>query len=284
MKSRYMAGIGAGVLVLLLAGGAANASAQAAQGQEKPSLQKDKTQPGTPAVAPAAPAANAEEDAAFQGFQDAPVTDLAKKAQLGEEFLQKYQQSRYLPVVYSTLTMIYYSTGQIQKMTAAGTKAVELTPNDVQILAILGQTLPRKLSKDPAEAGKQLALAEQYSRRAVEVTPTLPKPANLSDEQFATAKSVVLAMAHGGLGLVHFHRQKYSEAIPELEQSVKMDPQPDPVNYFLLGIANEKTAHFDDAVAAFTKCAAVPNQLQASCKSGVEEAKKLAATQLSAPK
>jgi tetratricopeptide (TPR) repeat protein len=279
MKARYMAWIGAGALMLLL--GAAGFCAPAAQGQDKPSLQKDKDakkEGGVPAPV------NAEEEAAYKAYDAAGPGDLATKAKLGEEFLQKYPESRYRPLVFSTLTMTYYNAGQIQKMVETGAKDVELTPTDVNILALLGQIMPRVLSKDPAEAGKQLTLAEGYAKRAVEITPTIPKPPALTEESFAAAKNVVLAMAHSGLGLIHIKRQKYSEAIPELELAVKLDAQPDPVNYFLLGLANENASHFDDAAAAFTKCAAIPGQLQATCKAGIAEAKKKAETELSAPK
>jgi Flp pilus assembly protein TadD len=93
-----------------------------------------------------------------------------------------------------------------------------------------------------------------------------------------------LAMAHGGLGLVYVRRGKFSEAIPELNQAVTIDPTPDPVNYYLLGMANVKASHFDDAVTAYNKCAALVGAMQETCKSGAVEAKKLASTQLSAPK
>jgi len=56
------------------------------------------------------------------------------------------------------------------------------------------------------------------------------------------------------------------------------------VNFYLLGMANTKTSHFDDAVTAYNKCAAVASSMQETCKKGAEEAKKLATTQLSAPK
>ena len=79
-------------------------------------------------------------------------------------------------------------------------------------------------------------------------------------------------------------RGKNAEAIPELEQAVKVDPNPDPVNYYLLGMANKITSHFDDAVAAFNKCAAMTGPLQGTCKTQAEDAKKLGTTQLSAPK
>jgi tetratricopeptide (TPR) repeat protein len=127
--------------------------------------------------------------------------------------------------------------------------------------------------------------AEQYSKRAIDITPTLSKPENLTDEAFSNAKNDTLVMAHSGLGLVFIRRGKFSEAIPELEQSVKADshPEPDPVNYYLLGVADKQTSHFEAAVAAFSKCATVPSTLQATCKSGAEDAKKQSSTQLSAP-
>src|SRR5256885_6951690 len=63
-----------------------------------------------------------------------------------------------------------------------------------------------------------------------------------------------------------------SSDLPELEQAVKIDPNPDPVNYYLLGMANKMTSHFDDAVAAFNKCAVMTGPMQigrASCRERV---------------
>jgi tetratricopeptide (TPR) repeat protein len=230
-----------------------------------------------------APPVNAEEDAAAKAFQDVPPADAVKKIDLGETFVKKYPNSRYLPVIYSNLTMLYLNTNQVQKMEEVGDKEVALTPTDVQTMAILGQTIPRALSSGP-DAQKELTKAEDYSKRAIEVTPTISKPSNLTDQQFAEAKNVTLAMAHGGLGLIYLKRGKFNDAIPELEQSVKLDPTPDPVNYYLLGMANQKASHFSDAIDAFTKCANTQSSLQQTCKSGAEEAKKLSNTQLSVPK
>ncbi|MGA2810210.1 MAG: hypothetical protein ABSG16_02330 [Candidatus Acidiferrum sp.] len=233
-----------------------------------------------------APPVNAEEDAAFKAFQDTANSDTNKKIELGEAFAQKYPASRYLPLVYSNLTMLYLNTNQVQKMEEVGDKEVKLTPTDVQTMAILGQTIPRAIGNatSNADAVKELAKAEDYSKRAIEVTPTISKPANISDEQFASAKNVTLAMAHSGLGLIYLKRGKVSDAIPELDQSVKLDPTPDPVNYYLLGLANEKASHFADATDAFTKCALIQSSMQQTCKNGAEEAKKLGNTQLSVPK
>ena len=224
-----------------------------------------------------------EEENAYKGVQQAP--DVNKKLQMAEDFLQKYPQSRYRPAMYQVLVSGYFSTQQVPKMLEAGEKEVEINPNDAPVLAVMAQTLARTYNPKSPDAAKQLDKAELYSKRAIEVVPTLPKPENLTDDAFANAKSDTLSMAHSGLGLVYIRRGKFSEAIPELEQSVKTDthPEPDPVNYYLLGVADKQTSHFDAAAAAFSKCASVQSTLQAACKSSAEEVKKQGSSQLSAP-
>jgi len=276
-------------ILLGLGGGALVQSAQAQQQNPPPQQQpdkdkaKDKVQDLTlDSPAPTAPV-NAEEDAAYKALLDS-ASDTKKRIELGEAFVQKYPNSRYSGPVMANLTVAYLQNNDVQKMEAIGEKEIALNPNDGQTLAILGQTIPRSFNPSAPDAAQRLQKAETYSKRALEVVPTMPKPETITEEQFTTAKNQTLAMAHSGLGLVYVRRGKYSDAIPDLEQSVKLDPSPDPVNYYLLGLANEKASHFDDAIAAFTKCAAFPGSLAQTCKGGAEEAKKLSATQLSAPK
>ncbi|MHB8501696.1 MAG: tetratricopeptide repeat protein, partial [Candidatus Acidiferrales bacterium] len=266
--------------------------AQQQPAQQQPASQQPASQPSdkdkanTLTLDTPAPPVNAEEDAAYKAFDAMPMTAGPMKILAGEQFVQKYPQSRYLPPVYSSLVKLYLEANDLQKMQDAGEKEVALAPNDVQTLAILGQTLPRAWRSNMPNAAMQLDKAEKFSKSAIEITPTIPKPDALSDAQFALAKNQTLAMAHSGLGLVYFRRGKFDEAIPEFEESAKVDPNPeiDPVNFYVLAIAEEKTSHFDAAVAAFNKCATVPGGLQPTCKNGAEEAKKLGATQLSAPK
>jgi len=283
-------------LALVIAGsllGCSLALAQApmtqppAQGQQQG--QQQGKQQGNQQAAPLTldstpPPVTAEEEAAFKSFNEAPQTDLAKKDQAGNDFLQKYPQSRYRAQVYSWQVKYYYQIGDIDKMEAAADKEIELFPNDAQTLAIAGSALPRKMNGTPADQQKRLEKAEQYSQKALDLLPTFQKPDNMSDEMFTQAKNQTSALAYSGLGLVAFRRGKFADAIPNLEKAIQLDPQPDAVNYYLLGICNEKTSHFDEAVTDFTKCSNIPSGLQANCKNGIDEAKKLGATQLSAPK
>jgi len=223
--------------------------------------------------------ADQKEEAAYKDFQAVSPEKPAKKIELGETFLQKYPQSGYRGVVLSSLTSAYLQTNQVQKMQETGARAIAFNPNDVQVLAMLGQTLPRVMNASTPEPTKLLEKAEQYSKRAIETVPTLTKPAGLSDQQFTQAKNQTLAIAHSGLGLVAFRRGDYAGAVTELNESVKLDPRGDATNYYVLGVANQNSKHFTEAAAAFGKCGEFSGSLQATCKDGAEKAKKLAAPQ-----
>ena len=278
-------------LALLTATGVL-AQSQGTQPQQQPKPGQEPAagqKPAAPQAAPltldsAPPPVSAEEDAAMKAFRDVPMSDVEKKEQAGEDFVKQYPKSRYAAEVYGWLVKGYLNTGQVDKMEAAGDKELVLVPDDAQTLAIIGSTLPRAMNANTPDPEKRLAKAEQYCQKALDLMPALVKPANVSDEDFQKVKNQAAALAYSGLGLVAFRRGKFADAIPHFEQSVKVDPSPDPVNYYLLGICQQKTSHFDDAVAAFTKCAAIPGGLQATCKNNIDEAKKLAATQLSVPK
>ena len=280
-----------------------SAGALVAQGQNNPPATPPATTP-TPGQDPAkktpapdaaapltldsagvtAPPVNAEEDAAVKAFRDIPNTDMVKKNKAGEDFVQKYPQSRYRPEIYAWLVKGYLGTDQPDKMEIVGDQELALVPTDAQVLAIEGSTLPRAMSASTPNPEKRLQKAEDYCKRALDVVTTMPKPTNLTDQEFATAKAQITAMAYSGLGVVAFRRGKFADAIPNFDQATKIDPNPDPVNFYLLGLSNEKASHFDDAVTAFTKCSTFPGGMQATCKTKIDEAKKLGATQLSAPK
>ena len=262
-------------------------------GQSQPPAQssdKSKTPDVTPLTLDSAPPpVNAEEDAAFNAFQASPATDLNKKIELGEDLVKKYPQSRYLPPVYYALTLAYMQTNQTQKMFEVGDKEVALVPNDITTLAILAQTISRVTDPNTPDAPRQLDKAATYAKKAIEIAPTIPKPDNLTEEKFVSGRNQALVAAHSGLALVLIKHGKNADAIPELEQAVKLDSNPDPVNYYLLGMANKGTSHFDDAITAFNKCAAMAAgpmlaKLQAQCKAQADDTKKKSATELSAPK
>src|SRR5882724_1592052 len=186
MRRNWRMLIMAGVLVC--ASGIAGESSQSGQGsQSQPAPQpsdKSKTPEITPLTLDAPAPVSADEDAAYKAFHEVSMEIANKKIESGEAFLQKYPQSRYRPPVYAALVFEYQQLGQVPKMVEYGEKELELVPNDVATLAILGQTLPRRLPSNPPETAQALSKAEKYSKQAIEIAPTLPKPTDLTDAQF----------------------------------------------------------------------------------------------------
>lgn len=250
---------------------------------QKPSLQNPT--PQKPA-APAAPAVDPKEEASYKAFLALrPTAPDAYDAQIqaGEDFVKTYPQSRYLVTVYSRLTNAYFERQKIDKMYVAADKTLQLNPNDVTVLTLVGWVIPRGNPTVPGFAD-QLAKAEQYEKHALEILATLPKPVELTDEQFATTKASAVSQAHSGLGLVYFREGKDSDSVGELTQATQGNPQPDPTDLFILGVEDEKLSKFSDAQKSFEGCAQIASQLQDRCKQGVAEAKTKAAGQPQPPK
>ncbi|HEV2615599.1 MAG TPA: hypothetical protein VGU63_03200 [Candidatus Acidoferrales bacterium] len=248
--------------------------------EQKPSLQNPTPQK------PAPPPVDPKEEAAYKAFfeiKPAAPADYDAQIKAGEEFVKNYPQSRYLVVVYSRLTNAYFERQHLDKMYAAADKTLQLNPNDLSVLTLVGWVIPRGSPNAPDYSAK-LAKAEQYEKHALELLATLTKPAELTDDQFAQTKASAVSQAHSGLGLVYFREGKNDESATELAQATEGNPKPDPTDYFVLGVVDEKLNKFGDAAKAFDSCAQIASQLQAQCKQGATESKSKAGNQLQPPK
>jgi tetratricopeptide (TPR) repeat protein len=281
MKAKFFK-LSAALLVFAVAISIGAGVSRAQYGQPQPT-QPAQPAPGTPApggaAKPAGPPVNKAEEDAYKALYDARTGSPATQIQLGEDFLKNFPQSHYLAGVYSQLTSAYYTEGQEDKMFVAGTKAVELNPDNVDVLPLLAMAMPRRVRATTPDAQQQFQKAEGYARRAIELIPLLTKPDTVDDTTFERAKNEKLSMAHSGLGLINLQHQKYEDARTELMQAVQLSSSPDPVDYYLLGNADVQASYYNDAVAAYEKCS-VSGPLAAQCKARAESAKKDATTKM----
>jgi tetratricopeptide (TPR) repeat protein len=283
MKAKFLK---SSVALLALVGAvsvrAGVSKAQYGGGQAVPAqpAQPPKGTPEAPAAGTAKPApVNKAEEEAYKALYAARTGSPATQIQLAEDFVAKYPQSHYLMGVYSQLTTAYYAEGQEDKMFVAGTKAIELNPDNVDVLALLAMAMPRRVKATTPDAQQQYQKAETYARHAIELIPNLTKPDTVDDATFEKAKNDKLSMAHSGLGLIDIQHQKYEDARTELTQAVHLSSTPDPVDYYLLGNADVQASYYNDAVAAYEKCSA-SGPLVAQCKARAEAAKKDATTKM----
>jgi tetratricopeptide (TPR) repeat protein len=205
---------------------------------------------------------------AFIGAQD-----LEKKIKLGRQFLQNYPKNQNDGTVYRFLVASYFSKEDWVDFYATADEAIAKDPDDVEILTVVGWVIPHFYDEDEADARKKLDKAESYEKRAMELIETVPKPANLTDEQFATLKAERLSRAHSGLGLVYYRTQDYENSVKELQQATQSTTSPDQTDLYALAFGLEQLNRFVEALDAFERCGLMPGRLQIRCQVSVDTAK-----------
>jgi len=238
---------------------AAGSIVQAAPGQQAPA---PAAQPGAPSGGQdkAAPAAVAPSDA-------------SKKIQLGQQFLQNYPGTRYEEAVENQLVDAYYTTQDWNSFYAVSGRVIEKDPDDVDALTVVGWVIPHLYNADDPDKDKKLSKAEGYEKHAIELLANIQKPANLTDQQFAEARSQKLIEAHSGLGLVYFRQQDFDNATKELQLATNDNPMPDATDLYVLGVSLQQSNRNPEAATAFGKCAQIPGVLQDRCKQSAATAK-----------
>jgi len=217
---------------------------------------------------------NKAEEAAYKNVLAAQGGDLAAEIPVSEDFIAKFPNSKYVGGVYGMLTTAYFSTGNTDKMFSTGAKALELNPDNVDVLSLLAMAIPRRAKPSQPDYQDQIKKAEMYAHHAIELMPTLAKPATVDDATFERAKNDKLSLCHSGLGLIDLNvKRNYDDARNELTQAVQLASNPDMVDYYLLGNADAKASFLNGAIAAFDKCA-TGGQLMNQCKAGEDSAKK----------
>jgi len=250
-------------------------------GQQPPTQQQQQGQPppGQPATPaqPAAPPVDPAEEAAYKDFGAAKPDDPNAMIKLGEAFITKYPNSHYLGTVYAQLTVAYMNAGDENKMNAAGDKALEITPNNVDVLPVMAMATSRRLNPGDADYPAKLRKTQTFANQGIQSLNSLQKPAAMTDEQFARARDEKLAMCHSALGLADLDQNKPVEATQEFTEALKLEATPDPVDQYLLGMTLMQQNQFAQAQTAFESCAKPGSAMSDRCKQQADTAKKQAA-------
>ena len=207
-----------------------------------------------------------KEVAAFQAFTTAK--DDNKKIQAGTDFINKYPKSPVAGGIAEQIVSLEYKKQDWPAFYAASDKALAISPDDPRVLGLSSWVIASNFK--PGQADPSLDKAEQEGKHALEVLAAMPKPASMTDEQFAQGKALFSSQAHAGLGLVYFREQKAQDAAAQLEQVAS----PDATDIFALGASYDMMGRHGEANAQFTKCAAISGPLQAPCQQGASDTAK----------
>jgi tetratricopeptide (TPR) repeat protein len=215
--------------------------------------------------------ADREQGGAYDNFLR--EKDAAKKIRLGNNFLQKYPKSPLAERVDVGMMDVYRAQQDWKNSYAFADHALALQPDDVDVLTIIGWTIPHVYSPDDPDAEQELDKAEEYAKHAIDVMAKMPKPPVLTDSQFEAAKARRMFQAHSALGLVAFRRGDFDSSVKELELSTQGNPIQDQTDLFVLGVDLQNLNRYGEAAGAFDKCGQLPGPLQGQCRDGEVSAK-----------
>ncbi len=217
-----------------------------------------------------------KEQSAYDAFYRTSSENADKKIQMGNAFLAKYPSSIFDEAVDAGLVNVYYAKQDWKNFYAVADKALALKPDDVDVLTTEGWVIPHFYNPHDDNADEQLNKAETLEKHAIQVMATMPKPARLTDAQFAASKAEKAIQAHSALGLIYFRREDYAKSAAELQQAMQNNPSPDQTDLYVLGIDDQNLNRFTEASELFGRCAQAVGNLTDRCRQSADEAKQQA--------
>jgi len=132
-------------------------------------------------------------------------------------------------------------TNNFEKTVEYANKSLGLNPEDLPALMALATTIPERLPPDETAKKAALEKGTEFANRALAGTDKLfsqPKPANVTDAQWAQAKAEYNGQLHGALAWIFFNQRNYPKAIEEYDTTLKLMPK-DSIAHYRLGLAHQ---------------------------------------------
>ena len=210
----------------------------------------------TAPAAPRQPRAKTEaEFAEYQRFMK--ETDAGKQIQLIEDFLLHYPDSELREYAFQAATQAYQVKNDFTLVRTYGELTLGENQDNLVALLILASAIPERTNKNDPESAENLAEAEGYARRILDLMTRMPQPAGVTPARWEQTKREAAATAHGSLGMVSLIREDFSRAESEFKMSADLASAPDPVTFYRLGLSYSFEKKFDEALEALDRSDAV---------------------------
>ena len=164
-----------------------------------------------------------------------------QRAKMWEDFITKFPGSCLLPYVYQGAFSTYNELKDLQKSIEYADKLLALGEKidlgtRVQAAYIRSYNFLQVFNAKAPDADEQARREREAALQGVELIGKLPKPDNMTPEQFEQQKAPPLFLFHYSAGLAALHLKQYPAAIDSLRSALANNPN-DPDTYFRMGVA-----------------------------------------------
>jgi tetratricopeptide (TPR) repeat protein len=210
----------------------------------------------------AVPAAQALSQVSFGGQANSPEefdayllalkeTKPEKIVTATSDFMRRWPQSEMGAEILELQSEAYSSLGHPKNAILSGEKALAAVPDNLVVLTNLAYTIANSTTEP-----QQLARAESYARRVLNLSQTILIPKKISLNEWRATQSHLISNAHAALGLVAYKKGNSALAIRELETSVETGPSSNPATYYRLGLLYQTKGNREKTIEMMRRAAA----------------------------
>jgi tetratricopeptide (TPR) repeat protein len=150
----------------------------------------------------------------------------------------------------------YQKLGNNEKYLQWRERVLTSDPNNIEILA----DMTKKYM-----ASQNTTQAAAYAKKCLSAIPSAKKPAGVDDKDWKSTVDQTYAIAYSTLGGIAYQNKRYSEAIQNLDQSVKYFKRNDTA-YLILGMSYWSLRKMDFAMLNFAKAYVIKGAASSQAK------------------
>jgi tetratricopeptide (TPR) repeat protein len=189
--------------------------------------------------------------------------DFDKQMATGEQFAKDFPASEMLvPFVYTNMMLGYLNHNNYEKTVNYGTRIIAVDPGNLIALFYMAVTIPERIKDEDLDRQQRLDQTTTYAKKLLEITATMQKPLQMTDDQWKAQLSQLQAGGHSALAFVALLKKDYAGAITEFKKSLELDPK-DTRSLYRLGIAQFSLNQTDEAIKTLARCVALNGPEQA---------------------
>lgn len=159
------------------------------------------------------------------------LTDEKQKVTYGEQFFSTFTDAKETDLISPYLVGAYLLTNKIDEAFQVGENYLSRHADDINILM---QLATNGAGQAQQGNGKYITKSIEFGNKAVELFETNKKPANITDEKWASAKASDLPSLYQSLGVMLMQSGKREDAKAKLGKAAELNPT-DPRNHLFLG-------------------------------------------------
>jgi tetratricopeptide (TPR) repeat protein len=189
------------------------------------------------------------------------ATDPRKKLEYLDAMQRRYPDTQYLKPALLLYFISYQQLGDTRKAFTTGEKILERDQTHEDVLLLVADTLFRQKSDSKRVLN--------YSNKIIELMSVKPKPAGLTDADWARQKSTLTGLAYSMIGGVYVAQEQYASADRPLRQALALlqgqgHQQQVASTLSYLGWANYKMKNYAEATRFYTMCLGINSPYQES--------------------